>query len=517
MRAQPLALLPTLAVGQRTLLTDHLILLLAVTASRWAFRSHALYQMDSINYALGMQHFAPALHQPHPPGYYLYVKLGQLVQQALPNPNDALVAISILASGLTAALIYQLAHAWFGRTAARWAGMLFVFSPMAWFHGTVALVYIVEAAMAALIGYLCWLAWRGRHTMVIPAAAVFGLAAGIRQSTALFLAPLLLISLWRAGGRNALLAIGAGTLAVVAWLLPMLAESGGHAAYFAALNDLWSRVPAAHSATRQPAMIFLHALFLTAAYGLSFATAAPMLFVRSLRASPPPGARLFLTAWLAPGVLFFVFVFFHPFALGYALFLFVPLFALLGGKTAAWFASTGQERAGKILILIACAAFNTALFLWAPVYSSHASVARTEKQLASMQADIRSIAAPSDTVLVSFDWHLYGFRHMGYHLPEYLVLQYPETRITGGFMASAMQGGKTLMMHRLELGQYRRFLIIDAARNVPFREQLVAELPPGTLTSFRIGGHEYLSGPIASLGHLFPVTAGHASPAVRAP
>lgn len=84
-------------------------------------------------------------------------------------------------------LTYQLAYAWFGRAATRWAGMLFMFSPLAWFHGTVALICIAEAAMAALVDYLCWLTWRGRHAMIIPAAIAFSLAAGIRQSTALFL------------------------------------------------------------------------------------------------------------------------------------------------------------------------------------------------------------------------------------------------------------------------------------------------------------------------------------------
>ena len=54
--------MPNLASGRRALLADHLLLLLAVTASRWAFRSHALYHMDSVNFALGYGDWIRLLH-----------------------------------------------------------------------------------------------------------------------------------------------------------------------------------------------------------------------------------------------------------------------------------------------------------------------------------------------------------------------------------------------------------------------------------------------------------------------
>lgn len=56
---------------QKTTLRDQLLLMAVILATRWCFRSNYLFHMDSINFALGMQHFDPSLHQPHPPGYYL--------------------------------------------------------------------------------------------------------------------------------------------------------------------------------------------------------------------------------------------------------------------------------------------------------------------------------------------------------------------------------------------------------------------------------------------------------------
>src|SRR5438132_5794066 len=94
----------------------------AVLISRFLFRSHFLYDIDSVNFALALDRFDPSVHQPHPPGYFLYICLGRLVNTLFHNANSALVAISIAASCGAAALIHALTGEWFGRKAAGFAG-----------------------------------------------------------------------------------------------------------------------------------------------------------------------------------------------------------------------------------------------------------------------------------------------------------------------------------------------------------------------------------------------------------
>src|SRR6187399_1472008 len=65
------------------------------------FLSPSLEDIDSINFALGLRHFDPALHQPHPPGYPLYIGLGHVSLAALswlaPSLSDLRVEAVALA------------------------------------------------------------------------------------------------------------------------------------------------------------------------------------------------------------------------------------------------------------------------------------------------------------------------------------------------------------------------------------------------------------------------------------
>src|SRR6478672_12850498 len=47
-------------------------------AAHIPFLAPSLEDIDSINFALGLRHFDPALHQPHPPGYPVYMLMGHI-------------------------------------------------------------------------------------------------------------------------------------------------------------------------------------------------------------------------------------------------------------------------------------------------------------------------------------------------------------------------------------------------------------------------------------------------------
>ena len=51
-------------------------LALAFLVAHLAYLPSSLEDLDSINFALGLRHFDVANQQPHPPGYPIYIALG---------------------------------------------------------------------------------------------------------------------------------------------------------------------------------------------------------------------------------------------------------------------------------------------------------------------------------------------------------------------------------------------------------------------------------------------------------
>ena len=361
---------------------DAAILIAATALTRFAFRSHYLYDIDSVNFALALKRFDPSVHQPHPPGYFLYVYLGRLANLIFHDANAALVAISIVFSCGAAAMIYVLADNWFGRNAAVFAGLIFVFSPLAWFHGTVALTYIVEAFFSALTGYLCWRIYCGAARFILPGAVVVGMAAGFRPSSLLLLGPLLLFSFRNANRKQAAGGIGALAVTLLAWFIPMIQISGGKA-YVSSLVSLWLTVPSQGMVFNSSVLNSLaRAWVIVGIYFLCFGCAAILPFRRTRGdVSADRRKTMFTWVWIAPGLLFFTFIYLKFVNSGYLLVLAPPVCAWMGLWAANWYANLRLSKTLKILAMGACATANTMIFIRAPVYCSYREVRRFETEL----------------------------------------------------------------------------------------------------------------------------------------
>ena len=448
--------------------------------------------MDSVNFALALKRFDPVAYQPHPPGYFLYVCLGRLFNLIIPDANTALVAISIAFSCGAAVMIYLLAEGWFGIPASRFAGLIFLFSPLAWFHGTVALTYIVEAFFSALVGYLCW---RGQGT---AAALALGIAGGFRPSSILFLAPLLLFSVRKGQRVSALLGLA---LTTVAWFLPMIRLSGG-LAYFSSLASLWLTVPGKASVFNSTVLnSFARAITIIGIYFLCFGCAA-LLPVKSLDCDNA-GIRRFTWIWVTPALLFFTFVFLKFVNAGYLLILMPPV--------CAWLGLRASQIQWQSAVLTGCASINIAIFLFAPVYCSYGEVRAFERELAGIIADLPRIAPPGSTMIVGLDSHFLGYRHAGYYLPQYRIVQFPEVQLAAGRTVFAMTGRDTFLERKLDETPIRNFVIFPLPSNDSeygeFMEQVRHRLPSQDVQLVFRGNRDFALAPVSDLHFLFPVVA----------
>jgi 4-amino-4-deoxy-L-arabinose transferase-like glycosyltransferase len=199
-----------------------------VLASRIPFRTRYLLNWDATQFALGMTNFDVVHHQPHPPGYLVYVAAGRLLLPLFGDPNSALVALSIIGECAAVVLAFFFAREVFGEWAGWVASLALAVAPLFWYYGEAANTYALEPATVMLVAWPCWRLWRGDASGALPAGLALGLAGAIRPSTAFFLLPLVLLSLRRAAPLRVLgLSVGASVLVTLAWLLPLVIMAGG--------------------------------------------------------------------------------------------------------------------------------------------------------------------------------------------------------------------------------------------------------------------------------------------------
>jgi hypothetical protein len=481
----------------------------AVAITRFMFRSHYLYDLDSVNFALAMQRFDPRVHQPHPPGYFLYICAGRLLNITFHDANLALVVLGILASCGVAFVIYTITLDWFGPTAAQFAGVFFLLSPLAWFHGIVALTYIVEAFFSGLVGYLCWRVYCGNAGFILPAAIVLGLSAGVRPSSLLFLAPLFLFSLRYTTPKGRGVGLAALVLTLTAWFVPMIFASGGLAVYFDSLVSLWRMVPSKGTVfNSSPATSIARACTIIFIYFLTFGAAslAPLGALAST-VSADPRKKIFTFVWIGPALCFFTFGYLRFVNSGYLLLLCAPACIWLGLWASECYQASAWRGPLKLAVVGAGAAANILIFVASPFYCSYRQVRRFETELEATKTALPRLVSAHDTLIVSFDSHFSGFRHAGYYLPDYLTVEYPEAHLKEGLRIFSMHERDTQFVTELPVTPYTQFVLYPLPSGESYREyaqKVIAGLPSKTLHTVSLGGHEFVTGSISDLPLLFP-------------
>ncbi|MDP4200294.1 MAG: hypothetical protein Q8922_10290 [Bacteroidota bacterium] len=210
------------------------LLAVATVATRFPFRAHTLFEFDSINFAVAATRFDLGEVTPHMPGYILHVLLGRLLYWILGNANPAYVWLSIILSVGAVLFLWRAAAQVRGERVAVIAAILWLTTPLFWFHGCVSSAYAEEAFFASAMLYLGLklLNWYERP-LLFTLLIAFAIAGAARPNDLLFFLPAiitLLIGL-KPSRRDVILALTcfAGVSAI--WIAELLRESGGLTTY----------------------------------------------------------------------------------------------------------------------------------------------------------------------------------------------------------------------------------------------------------------------------------------------
>ncbi len=429
--------------------------------SRLPYRTRMLYNWDAVQFALALREYDIAKHQPHPPGYILYVLMGRLLNAWLHDPNAAYVTLAVAFSGLTTFTVYFLARAIYDRGTAMVAATLLAVSPLFWFYGSVGLTYAGEALAASTFAYFAYRALDGQPGRAELAGLWLGLIGGIRQPALIVLFPLWLVTTIR--GPRPARSLGRGLVLMVAaastWFVPMIWLTGGLERYLQFCVQLATSMvePTTVGATTLEGTLAQARYVLESVVvglgPLAFAALAIPLYIRR---GGWGRAEWFLLGWTVPPALVYTLVHFGQ--AGYVL-TFLPALVILLARvllvTVSDYARlAGHARTRRLLpvaVVLLIVLVDGSFFVsarpaprelrpgasgWHWLVSDEAKDwiwSRTAKALQeheeivrSFVDSIRGLYDPAETAIVtelgnprSYPW----LRHAMFYLPEYPIYQ----------------------------------------------------------------------------------------------
>jgi hypothetical protein len=212
-----------------------LLAFLGLLALRLPFLPPTLDGLDSVNFDLGTHDFDPRAHQPHPPGYPLFIVAAKLTHSVFDSHGSALAAVSALFGAAVVVPLWLVMRAVSSPAAAVLATIVVVFNPLLWFTSVRPMsdmmgLWAVMSAQALLLGALHGAGGdspgAGRRRLWMLGAFAAGLALGVRVQAIVLVGPLLAYGWWQCRAwRVATVVWFAGGVAL--WLGPVLVLSGG--------------------------------------------------------------------------------------------------------------------------------------------------------------------------------------------------------------------------------------------------------------------------------------------------
>jgi hypothetical protein len=404
------------------------VLCLALVISRWALAPDYLITFDEINFALAIEEFNPAKHQPQPPGYPVFVALLKLVASVVGKIEHVFLVVALILSAASLGLLWRLCELMLGRKYGVLGPLLLLFNPPFWLAALTNPVRMCFAAGATAVALCVWLACRRPSALWLPlAAAALGFSAGARPMLAILLAPLLLWGAfqvrmcWKSAGFSAL----CFCMAVCTWLPSLLLAVGGWRPYLVILRSYagaqFSGTSLLFGAKLSDAMeMVCQAVVWSCLGAVSWLWAVP--FVASkLRNDTDRFSVQFLVMWFLPGLL--IHSLFHVADPDHMLSI-VPATCVAGALVLMTLTREASQRRRTLTVLL-CIVLNIVLFVKPISKMAKPSTYKTVQGMNSYISDVINsvggVQAGSQVTAV-FHESSTGWRHLSYYHPDAHVI-----------------------------------------------------------------------------------------------
>ncbi len=402
-------------------------LFLLAVITRLPFQSQYLYHWDSVNMAFGILHYNVQDGAPQFPGYIVYIVIAQAVNGLVQNPQQTMILISIVSTGLAAVAMFGLGRAMFNTTTGIIASLFLISSPLFWFYGEIALPHALDLFAITLAAWLLYRIMLGNIRLLWPTVIFLALVGGFRQQDLLFLAPMIIFACYRIGIWRIVGALVLGGLVTAAWFIPLMAISGGIRAYLDGSSAFTASFFTTTSVLDGAGEFglkrnILNKLIPYTLYGWSVA-ALPVLYwlpqiPSQFRQWLTNRKVWFLLLWITPAVIFYAFI--HMGQQG-LVFVFLPALIVISAQGLYRLLQSRPTVLRTATALIAL--FGAAVFIIGPTYPlgansfkllTYSTLREHDQELNNQITAVQTNFKPENTLLLAANWRFFQF-----YLPDY--------------------------------------------------------------------------------------------------
>lgn len=316
----------------------YFLLFLLVFLSRIPFMSKFLFEWDSIQLALGMNHFSIVQHQPQPPGYFFYIYSSKLINIFLHNQNYSMIIINIFLAFIATVLFYKFCFKIFrNKIISFLLALIVVTNPYAWFHSEFANVYMSDFAFALIFFYFAYEIIVEKKNKILLFSLFFAIGSGFRQSLFLFFLPVYVFAFfvnlknYKKYLETIALNFVIFIIPVLIWLIPTIISSGGPKIFYQnTLNQYTSTTSVTSIFHYSNLSKILSQAFNTLkllAYSSSLLFLLTLYFILFKKFKFIKNIKILFYLWFFPSFLFFSII--HLGKIGYIMTL-TPLILVLG-------------------------------------------------------------------------------------------------------------------------------------------------------------------------------------------
>ena len=192
----------------------------------FSFLSCSLSEWDSFNFAQALDRFDLGAHQPHPPGYSLYVLFGRLVSLISGDKLFALTSVSAVSGALCLVSVYVIVRKMYDSQTAVVTCLALMSTRMYWLSSEKAVTHMFGTFLMTVAICLLYLGFKGKKNYFFMSWPMVGIALGARPSYFPFLGLWLYGTIRDKDLRKLPMYLTLFACSIVSWLAPTILLTG---------------------------------------------------------------------------------------------------------------------------------------------------------------------------------------------------------------------------------------------------------------------------------------------------